>query len=237
MRAGRPARRSRVRARRGRRRRDGVARRPSPRARGPAVDRRRHQGRDGPGGRRGLRPPEHGAERGRDHRDERQDDDRPSVGVDPARGGSPDRHDRHPLRDPHHAGGPRAAGSAGRVPRRRLRGRRDGGLVACARPAPGRRHPLRRRRLHQPRERPSRSARQRPGVLPGQVPPVHPGTGGHRDHQHRRCPRAAAARRGADPDRAVLGHRRHRRRGLGEQPRLHVARSSASPSASAARST
>ncbi len=42
---------------------------------------------------------------------------------------------------------------------------------------------------------------------------------------------------GADPDRAVLGDRRHRRRGLGEPPRLHVARSSASPSASAARST
>ena len=34
------------------------------------------------------------------------------LGVDPSRGGPPDRHDRHPFRDPHHAGGPRAAGSA-----------------------------------------------------------------------------------------------------------------------------
>ena len=55
---------------------------------------------------------------------------------------------------------------------RRRRGRGHGGVVARARPAPGRRHPLPRRRVHQPEPRPPRLPRHDGGVLRGQGPPV-----------------------------------------------------------------
>ena len=90
------------------------------------------------------------------------------------------------------------------VPGRRRPGRRDGGLLARPRHAPRRRHPVRRRRVHQPRRRPPRPPRHARGVLPGQGQPVHARAGRRRRHQRRRRPRPAAARRGDDRDGAVL---------------------------------
>ncbi len=81
------------------------------------------------------------------------------------------RDDRNAVRRPHHARGTRPAG--------RLAGYVAGGRDAVvmevsprtrAGPAPGDRHPVRRRRVHQPRSRPPRSARVDGGVLPPRRP-------------------------------------------------------------------
>ena len=91
----------------------------------------------------------------------------------------------------------------------------DGGVVARAGAAPGRRNTLRRGRVHQPRPRPPRSARVDRGVLPGQGPTVRPGVLAAGRRQRRRHLRAAARRhrfkcssRGRrHPGRADLGRR------------------------------
>ena len=56
----------------------------------------------------------------------------------------------HPHRDPDHPGGPRAPGTARGVDGPRGRRRRHGGVLARPRAAPGRRHPLPGRCVHQP---------------------------------------------------------------------------------------
>ena len=95
----------------------------------------------------------------------------------------------------HDAGGPRPAGPPGRAPRRGAPVGGDGGVVARARPAPCRRHAVRRRRLHQPRPRPPRPARHRRGVLPGQGAAVPAGLAVvgvvNVDDAHGRLPRRA----------------------------------------------
>ena len=98
-------------------------------------------------------------------------------------GTGPDRHraDPHPRprrrrhadgdRGPERAHHPRGAGAA-RAARRdgRVRGLRrgHGGLQPRARARPGRRHPVRGRRVHQPGPRPPRLPRRPRGVLPRQ---------------------------------------------------------------------
>ncbi len=62
-----------------------------------------------------------------------------------------------------------------------------------------RRHPIRCRRVHQPRSRPSRPPRVAGGVLPGQGVAVRRGVRAGRGRQRRRPPRSAARRRGDDP--------------------------------------
>ena len=66
---------------------------------------------------------------------------------------------RHAVGHAHHARGPRAAGAPGGDARRRRPVGGDGGVVARPRPAPRRRHPLRRGGVHQPRPRPPRPPR------------------------------------------------------------------------------
>ena len=93
------------------------------------------------------------ARRGRRHRHQRQDHHDATCSRPIARGaGLADRRDRHADRAPHHARGARPAGHAGRVRDARARRGRHGGVVPRARAAPRRRHPLRRRRVHQPRQ-------------------------------------------------------------------------------------
>ena len=72
---------------------------------------------------------------------------------------------RHAHRLVHHPRGARAAGPPGRAGRRGPAGRRHGGLVARPRHAPGRRHALRRGRVHQPRPRPPRLPRDDRALL------------------------------------------------------------------------
>ena len=95
---------------------------------------------------------------------------------------------RHPLRHarhgdlPHrprgtsrHAHDPRGRGRAADAARDgdgRLRGLRDGGVVARARPAPGRRDAICRRRLHEPDQGPPGLPRRHGVVLRGEAPPV-----------------------------------------------------------------
>ena len=71
----------------------------------------------------------------------------------------------------------------------RRRPGRHRGVVPRPGHAPGRRHPLRRRLLHQPLPRPSRLPRRPGGVLRGQGPPVRPGPDRRRRRQPRRPPR------------------------------------------------
>ena len=92
-----------------------------------------------------------------------------------------DRHGRGARRRPgaldraHDARGDRAAGDARHDARRRCRHGRDGGLVARARPAPGRRDELRRDLLHQPLARSPRLSRLGRRVLRRQGAVVHAG--------------------------------------------------------------
>ena len=74
--------------------------------------------------------------------------------------------------DAHDARGDRAPGPAGADARRGRGHGRDGGVVARARPAPGRRHAVRRRVLHQPEPRAPRRPRHARGVLRGEGAPV-----------------------------------------------------------------
>ncbi len=107
----------------------------------------------------------------RRHRDQRQDHhDRAARGRVRGRGPG-DRRDRH-RRDPHpRRGRARACARPPRAPdlqrllrthaRPRRRRGRDGGVLARARPAPRRRHPVRRRAVHQPLAGPPRLPRHR----------------------------------------------------------------------------
>jgi hypothetical protein len=80
----------------------------------------------------------------------------------------------------------------------------DGGVVARARAAPGRRHALRRRGVHEPRSRPPRPARTDGGVLPGQGVAVHARADGASAWSTPTTPRPAAARRRRRPDAHLL---------------------------------
>ena len=112
-------------------------------------------------------------QRRRHHRHERQDDDRLSARVD-LRGR---RHpcgligtvayrigDREIASDAHDARGAGRPARSARDGRRRLRRVRDGGVVARARAAPRRRHPVRGRRVHEPHARPPRLPRRHGGA-------------------------------------------------------------------------
>lgn len=74
--------------------------------------------------------------------------------------------------------------------------RGDGGLVPRTGHAPGRRHPLRRRRLHEPQPRPPRPPRDDGVVLRGEGPAVRSRVRGRRSREPRRPPRPPPARRG-----------------------------------------
>ena len=178
---------------------------------GCALGRRRRRAARARAARRGVpSPPERRDAGGRDHRHERQDDDRVSGCVDLRGGPDPLRHPRH-RRLPHRrrrargdaddARGARGAGAAARDGRRRVRRVRDGGVVARAVAAPRRRHDVRRRRVHEPHARPPRFSRRHGGVLPGEAPVVRDAAAGRAEpHQPRR-----SARRGAGRDRGPAG--------------------------------
>ncbi len=102
-----------------------------------------------------------------------------------------DRRDRAPG-GAHDARGDRPPADLPRDARRGRRGVRDGGLLARARPAPGRRDPLRGGDLHQPDPGPSRLPRHDGGVLPGQAPAVHRRASAARRDQRRRPVRRPA---------------------------------------------
>ena len=118
-----------------------------------------------------------GAARARRHRHQRQDDDdlpvRAGLRGGRARAGligtvatligDDEVNDRL-----HHARGARAAGPARGDARARRHRRRDGGVQPRAGAGPGRRHRLRRRRVHQPVPGPPRLPRRHGGLLRGQ---------------------------------------------------------------------
>ena len=92
------------------------------------------------------------------------------------------------------AGGDRPAGDLSPHARGRRPGLRDGGLLACAGPAPGRRDPLRAGAVHQPDPGPPRLPRRHGGLLPLQAPAVRDGAQG--GGRQRRRPLRAPPRRG-----------------------------------------
>ena len=104
---------------------------------------------------------------------------RPTYRAPPARGRGPavrparrrhvGRRRRGAAGGAHHAGGDRPAGDVPRDARRRRPRVRDGGLLARARAAARRRHPLRRRRVHEPQPGPSRLPPRHGDVLRGQA--------------------------------------------------------------------
>ena len=105
----------------------------------------------------------------------------------------------------HDARGDRAASGARRDARRRRRHRRDGGVVARARSASGRRDQLRGDVLHEPLARPPRLSRVGRRVLRGQGAPVHAGVHAARRDQRRTIRTASSSRA-----RAADGRRRGR---------------------------
>ena len=156
----------------------------------------------------------------RRHRDQRQDHEHVPDRVRAAHGRAPDRPGRRgrapgragpagQLAD--HAGGTRPAGAVRGHGGARGDRRGDGSVEPLAGPRPGRWHPLRRGRLHQPVAGPPRLPRRPGGLLPGQGVPVH--AAGDRGGEHRRQVRAQARRVGARAGDHVLG-RRQRRGGL-----------------------
>ncbi|TQF07239.1 hypothetical protein E6W39_09660 [Kitasatospora acidiphila] len=140
---------------------------------------------DRPGRRRPARPPGRRPGAGRDHRHQRQDHHQlPAVlrlqrrRLDRRTAGHRGDPDRLPplVRKADHPGGAGPAADPGPDARRRRGGRRDGGLLARAGPAPGRRNRLRRRHLHQPDARTPRLPRHHRAVLLRQVAALHPRT-------------------------------------------------------------
>ena len=123
--------------------------------------------------------------------------------------------------------------------RRRRRGLRDGDLLARARAAARRGHPLRGRGLHQPQPGPPRLPSRHGGLLPGQAATVRDGPR-HAGGERRRSLRPAARRRVRRH--ADLRHRRaggcagarraQRPRGLGLHP-AHARRRVAGPARAA----
>ena len=112
-----------------------------------------------------------------------------------------DRRHRHADRAP--SPPPRRPSSRPGWPPFRRRGparRRHGGLVPRPRPAPGRRHPLRRGRVHQPRPRPPRLPRHRSSATSPPRPACSsPAERPWRVVNRRRPPRPPARRRRAHP--------------------------------------
>ena len=146
----------------------------------PGGGRRRASG-DGARGGALLRRPDRRAPGGRDHRHQRQDDDRLPGPPHPRAHRGPDR----PAGDgeagrrrgrragrAHHPGGDRPPGDLPPDGRRRRPRLRDGGLLARAQPQPRRRDPLRGRRVHQPDPGPPRLPRRHGGLLPRQAAAV-----------------------------------------------------------------
>ena len=225
--------------------------RPRPRRRRAAGGRRRPvrgaparagrsaaAGRLGPRGARAaggrlLRPPLQAHGPGRGDRHQRQDHDRLH-----ARGGLPGgragpgagRHRRgarrrpSPAGRPHHPGGSRPAAPAGRDGRLRCAGCRHGGLQPRPGAGAGRRHPLPRRRLHQPHPGPPGLPPRPGGLLPGQAPPaharVHPGRGGQPRRSLRPPPGQRGGRDRACHDGRLQRRRLARQRGRGRAGRL-----------------
>ena len=142
------------------------------------------------------------------------------LAADPRARRLVDRGHGHADRVVHHPRGAGAAGPSGRDGRGGPPGRRHGGLVPRPRPPPGRRHPLRRGRVHQPRPRPPRPPRHHRAVLRGQGQPLHAGPSGRGRRQRRRRPRPPARRCRAHPDRPVRPGRR--RRAHGRSDRQHA---------------
>ena len=118
-----------------------------------------------------------------------------------------------------HAGGAGPAGAARRHGRARGDGGRDGGLQPLPGPRPGRGHPLRRRRVHQPLPGPPGLSRRVRGLFPGQGEAVHPGVLGCRRGERGRPVRPPPRGRGDG-----AGHHVLRGRGLGRLPAGGVAR-------------
>ena len=85
---------------------------------------------------------------------------------------------------------------------------RDGGLLARAGPAPGRRDPLRAGAVHQPDPGPPRLPRRHGGLLPRQAPALRRAGAGSVGRQRRRRLRAAAGRGIRVPDLLRRGRRR-----------------------------
>ena len=161
----------------------------------------------------------------RRHRDQRQDHEHLPDRVRAERGrapGRPGRRGRAPGREgtagqlADHAGGARPAGAVRGHGGARGDRRRDGSVESLAGPGPGRRHQLRRGRLHQPVAGPPRLPRRPGGLLPGQGFAVHAAR--HRGGERRRQVRAPARQIRARAGDHVLGGRR-RRRGLARRRR------------------
>ena len=157
-----------------------VVQRPLGPGRAGAAGRRRAR-RDG--ARRGAhaRRPDGRAGRGRDHRHERQDHDDlhrapPARGrgaaLRPARRRHRGDRRRGARGGAHDARGDRPAGDVPRDARRRRPRLRDGGLLARARAAPRRLHPLRGGRVHQPQPGPPRLPSRHGELLRGQAAAV-----------------------------------------------------------------
>ena len=132
---------------------------------------------------------------GRGHRDERQDDGRPSPGRGPAsrrpsHGSDRDRRGACGRRAgralPDDARSARSRPPVGEDARRRRDRGGDGGLLACARPRQGRRRPLRRGRLHESVSGSPRPSRDDGAVLRGEGIAVHRGAQRPRRREPRR---------------------------------------------------
>ena len=170
-----------LRGRRGRARGGGAGGRAAART-GRPGDRRRVGARGDGAGRRPLpRRSDGRARRRRDHRHERQDDDRVpraraagggGAAVRPARHGHVVRRRGRAAGRADHRRGDRPAARLPRDARRRRRRVRDGGLLACAETRPDRRDPLRRGGLHEPDAGPPRLPPDDGGLLPREAAAV-----------------------------------------------------------------
>ena len=176
-----------------------------------------------------LRRPDRGAAGRRDHRDQRQDDDRLPGPRDPRGGrqaaaGCWGRSSRWSAGSRRRSSGRRRRRSTCSATfrphaRGRRRGLRDGGLLARAGPAPRRRDPLRGRALHQPDPGPPRLPRRHGGLL--RAPSGCSSRGGAPTSSSRRtrCQRRRPLR--AAPGRGVLGRAGlHHLLGRGRRGRL-----------------